>query len=118
MPRAIALRERPPGLMRQRCEQQPLVGGRTVPQVAEVRVLGAQELRERVVELLLARRLAGRRLGPQEITELLRRVGMAARDLQDAVDDLVGDLPAVQAKAVVDERLKLLGLDRAQLDAL
>ena len=75
---AVGLRERAPGLVGQRRQEQPLVGGGPVPEVAEVRMLGAQELRERGLETFIVRGLPRAGLGPEEIAELLGGVRMPA----------------------------------------
>src|SRR3954471_17151737 len=77
---AVVLGERVARLAGERLQDQLLVARRAVPEQAEVRVLGAQQAVDCRREPLGRRDAARRRLLPEEVAELLRRVRVAAGD--------------------------------------
>src|SRR4029077_17909143 len=89
-----------------------------VPDTTEVRVLGTQHTRECMVEVA---RCGAEPLGdllPQEVAQLLRRVGMTARDAQHAIDKRTVDAAVGSSEPLVQERREEIGSDDVDLHLL
>jgi hypothetical protein len=99
-------------------EHRPLHPRRLVPDQREVRVLRPQHAREPRIELGGARPAAGRGLLPQRVAQLLRGVGVAARDRQHAVDGGVVDPAARRLEPLANEGREVFGRDHAELHLL
>ena len=93
MAAAVGSREGPARLAGEGPEDELLAGRRVFPEEAEVGVLGAQYRLQRLPQSLRSRRLGGRGPLPEEVAELLGRVGMATGQRQRLVEHLRLDLP-------------------------
>src|SRR4051812_11994534 len=114
----VVLAERMAGFASERLKDELLVRRRTVPEQAEVRVLGAQDAGQGGVQPVRRGRPARGRLLPEEVAQLLRRVRVAAGDVHDGVDHGRVGLAVRRREALGDERAEQRGRDDAELELL
>src|SRR6266487_145470 len=80
-----------------------------------MRVLRSKDPCKRIRERLLAGGPALQDLLPEEVAELLGRIRMSARDLQDLLDPVVADSTVGLVEPLLDERSEHLRRDNAEL---
>src|SRR5439155_26354076 len=118
MAAAIVARQRSTRLEGERLQQQPLRSRGFVPDEPEVRVLRAQELRQGSLVLLGSDGSALGRLLPEEVAELLRRVGMPMSCVQHPLDRVWLDRAARLRELRLDEAAEERRRDDAELHLL
>src|SRR5436305_15059503 len=82
MPAAVVIRQRMPRLAGERLEESTLLRARVLPERNEMRILGAQHVKQRLLDVIDGRSLRGRRALPQEVAELLGGVRVTAGRLE------------------------------------
>src|SRR5437868_4033109 len=113
VPRPVFVTQRPSGRLRgERLQDEPLRARDRVPDVREVRVLGAEDtidraLDGRICDLEL-------RFLPDGVTQLLRPVRVAAGDSEDRIRESLVDALARRLEPLLDEPAKLGSRNRAE----